>query len=261
MGLIRVHREYSSPLRQFTKRFLSASFRSSSLGWLWLLLQPLVMMVAYTLVFGYIFTGRYGNSPSESNWDYAIAVYLSLIVFGFATDIIGGAPLLLETQRTLLTHTRIPAEVFVVAFVQAAAVRFLVALVPCLVLASIVCTVHWSSFCVIPLLAGYAVFLLGLAFVFAVVGVIVPDVRQLIGLTSTVLMFCSAVFYPVRLVPTWLQSLNPVLQAVESTRESVLWGTFGQDFASRLMVEWIGAAVLLLFGLALLRKNRIRLTD
>jgi lipopolysaccharide transport system permease protein len=260
-GLVRIYRDYSAPLFQFTKRYLSATFRSSSLGWLWLLLQPLAMMVAYTLVFGYVFKGHYGHSATETNWDYAITVYLSLTVFGFATDVIGGSIMLLDSQRSLLANTRIPAEVLVLASVQAAAVRFLFALAPCLILARVISTICWTGFWVIPLFAGYALFLLGLAFILSVLGVIMPDLRQLVGLVTTVLMFSSAVFYPVALVPIWMQSLNPVLSAVVLTREFVLWGGHPGQFERGLAVEWIGALVFLALGLALLRRNRARLTD
>jgi lipopolysaccharide transport system permease protein len=261
LSLFRIYRDHRGALIQFTKRFLSTSFRSSSFGWFWLFLQPFVMMVAYTLVFGFIFKGHYGQSVTESNWDYAIAVYLSLTVFGFATDIIGGGPMLLESQRSLLANTRVPAEVFIVAYLQAAAIRFLSALVPCLILARIISRVYWTGIWAIPLVAGYVLFLLGLTFVLSVLGVIFPDVKQLIGLTTTILMFSSAVFYPASMVPTWFQSINPVLQAVALTRDFVLWGGTGRTHLSGFVVEWSGAVITLFLGLWLLRSYRSRLTD
>jgi lipopolysaccharide transport system permease protein len=261
MCLVRVYRDHRPTLAGFTRRYVHSAFRSSALGWSWLLLQPMVMLVAYTLVFAFIFVGKYNGAPNESNWDYSIAVYTSLTVFGFATDIIGGAPVLFEMQRSLLTNTRIPPEVFVVAFVQSAIIRFSVALVPCLAIAAIFSSVHMTGLWVIPLYAGYAVFLLGLAFLLAVVGIRLPDSRQLISLISTILMFSSAVFYSVSRVPPWLQAINPILQAVDLTREFLLWGRPVADFLPGLAYVWAAAAVSLSLGLAVLRMNRGRLTD
>jgi len=260
-GLVQAYTKYRDPLAQFTQRLLHASMRRSSLGWGWLVLQPFVMMVAYVVVFTFVFTGTYGQNPSDTPLDYAIGVYLSLTVFNFATDIIGGAPFLLEMHRPLLLSTRIPAEVFIVASVQASLIRFLAGLALCLVLASILTHVHWTGLWVIPLIVVYTLFLLGLALVLSVLGAIVPDLRQLTALLVTVLMFSSAVFYPARLLPLWMQRINPFFQVVEATRGFVLWGRPISAGATAFIVETVAAVFLITAGLVLLRRFRSRLTE
>jgi lipopolysaccharide transport system permease protein len=260
-GLVQAFTKYPEPLAQFTQRLLHASMRRSSLGWGWLVLQPLIMMVAYVTVFTFVFPGTYGQNPTDTALDYAIGVYLSLTVFNFATDIIGGAPFLLEMHRSLLLNTRIPAEVFIVASVLASLIRFLAGLALCLLLAALLSHVHWTGLWLIPLVIVYTAFMLGLALVLSVLGVVVPDLRQLTALLSTVLMFSSAVFYPARLLPLWMQRINPLFQAVEGARGFVLWGRPIADGTAAFAVMGVFAVGLIAAGLVLLRRFRSLLTE
>ncbi|HEY3757838.1 MAG TPA: ABC transporter permease [Opitutaceae bacterium] len=259
--LFEVYRHYRDPVAQFTHRLLHAPSRRSSLKWKWILLQPALMLVAYLITFTFVFPGSYGELATDTRVDYAVAVYLSLTVFNFATDVVSGAPFLFEMHRSLLQHTRLPAEVFVVASLQAAVVRFAISMALCLAIATVMSHVHWTLIWMAPELVAYVFFLLGLSMILAVLGMLYTDLRQLVGLVCTLLMFCSAVFYPSRLLPLWMQRLNPFFQPIDLTRQYVLWGKPFSYGLPGLIVEIIFAVISIGVGVGLLRRHRGVLTE
>lgn len=248
-------------LRELSLRLLKAPFRASKLGWVWLVLQPMLMMALYTIVFAKIFGGRYGDSSTETVWDYGIGVYLSLTVFSFAADVIGGAPTILETHRSMLRRSAVPASVIVTAQVIAAALRFIPNLILSLLTVAIFSTLHASVLWAVPGILGFALFLLGIAYALSALGAVYADVRHLAGLVSTILLWSSAVFYSASKVPAILQYVNPVLQAVELTRAGALWGVAEPSCFRSLGVLWISAAVSLTVGVWLMRRLRTRFTE
>src|SRR4026209_3031241 len=60
-----------------TRRELAARFRGSLLGIVWALVNPVVMIAIFTIVFAGIFKARFGNSSSQ--WDYALYLFCGLL--------------------------------------------------------------------------------------------------------------------------------------------------------------------------------------
>src|SRR5215470_7954087 len=67
---------------QMTRREILGRYRGSLFGLAWSLVTPFVMLTVYTFLFGTIFRARWGFGPSEGRVDYALILFVGLIVHG-----------------------------------------------------------------------------------------------------------------------------------------------------------------------------------
>jgi lipopolysaccharide transport system permease protein len=77
---------------QFTVRAVEMRHRGSYLGVLWTILNPLLNLGMYVIIFGYIGKGHFNAFPHESTLDYSLAVFLGLIIFQITAETIAASP-------------------------------------------------------------------------------------------------------------------------------------------------------------------------
>lgn len=217
------HREL---LWQFTARNVELRHKGSHLGLLWSILNPLLMLALYVLVFGYIFEGKFGR-PGETRLDYGLTIFLGLTLFHFASEALVTSPTVIISNPNFVKKVVFPLEVLPAANVGAATVHLLIGLV--LVLAGalvfgegLTLSAFWLPAILLPLVLTC----LGLNWFFSALGVFLRDIGQLIQFLALALMFASAVFYPISRIPEGAWSImryNPVLIAIELARNAVLW--------------------------------------
>jgi len=217
------HREL---LWQFTVRNVEVRHRGSYLGVLWSVLNPLLMLALYVLVFGYIFRGSFGRH-GETRGEYGLGIFLGLALFHFFSEVLATAPAVIVSNPNFVKKVVFPLEILPAANVGAAFVHLLIGLA--LVFGGILLfgsglswTALWLPVIVFPLV----LICLGLNWLFAALGVFLRDIGQLAQFMSLGLLFASAVFYPLQKIPSdaWVfMRYNPVLLAIELARNAVLW--------------------------------------
>ena len=79
-------------LWQFITRNVELRHKGSHLGLAWPFLTPLLMLGLYVFVFGYVFGGKAGAGAGEPRVDYALGVFIGLILFHFIGEVLGVAP-------------------------------------------------------------------------------------------------------------------------------------------------------------------------
>ncbi len=231
---------------QFTLRNIHLRHRGSFLGITWSLLNPLMMMAVYTFVFGVIFNGRYGAVPGETRMDYALGIFLSLTFFNLISEVIATAPGIITGQPNLVKKVVFPLEILPVAAVGASLYHFTISL--SLVLVGVLTLGHgltWSAALLPILLLPMVLIALGLAWLLSAVGVFLRDIAQVTGVLTLVLMYASAIFYPMSKVPPEILCYlrwNPIAALIEQTRFAVLWN---------LPVDWSAVAWAYVFAVAL----------
>ncbi|AOK33505.1 ABC transporter permease [Burkholderia cenocepacia] len=225
---------------QMTRREVVGRYRGSVLGLLWSFFNPLLLLAVYTFVFSVIFKARW-NTGSDSKTEFAVVLFVGMIVFQVFSETINRAPSLIISNANYVKKVVFPLEVLpAVALLVAlfhAAISFCVLLLAMVVLGfSVPATVFYFPLVVLPFL----LFTLGLSWFLASLGVYIQDIGQSIGLVTTVLMFLTPVFYPVSSLPAHYQhivSLNPVAFVIEQSRNVVIWGT---------APNWLGVLKMLL---------------
>lgn len=239
-------RRHGSLIYQFARRDVLLRYRGSYLGVFWSLLRPLCMMLVFTVVFGYIFEGRFLDRPDESKFDFALAIFCGLVFFNYFADCLSRAPTLVLSHANYVTKVVFPLEILPVAVVASALVQAAVSLVPLFV--GIAWThggIPLSSLCLPALLVSITLTCLGLTWLIASLGVFLRDINSFIPVLVTILMYASAIFYPIARVPAELRPLvawNPLAVVIEQSRSTLL---LGQPFA------WGPFVFTLLVGLAL----------
>ncbi len=65
------------------------------MGLLWSFLNPLFMLTVYTFVFSVVFKARWSTGGDESRTQFAIILFVGMIVHGFFSEVINKAPLII----------------------------------------------------------------------------------------------------------------------------------------------------------------------
>lgn len=222
-----VHREL---LRQFTLRNFQARHKGSYLGIAWAVLNPLLQLCLYFVVFRLIFGGHFGVLHNETKADYALAMLLGLTVYRFVAEIIGLSPTIVVINQNLVKKVVFPVEVLPVANLGACCFDFaisfgLVVLGMLIFGRGIPASAVWLPVIVLPLLLLAA----GLSWFLAALGVFFRDITQVTQFLSIILMYASAVFYPSTMVRTQAPRIwaflrfNPLIHEIEQLRNVMLW--------------------------------------
>jgi lipopolysaccharide transport system permease protein len=220
--------QYRYLLSQLVRREVAARYRGSWLGPVWSLLTPLLMLAVYTFVFSVVFQSRWGNDHSSDRVGFALAVFVSMTAFGLFGDTITSAPGLIVGNANYVKRIVFPLEIlplarFLANLVQAG-FAFGIFLVGLLVFRG---GIPWTALLLPVVLLPLALLSLGCGLFLASLGVFVRDVSHVINLVATMLMFMSAVFFPLScLPPAWqpLFSLNPLVPILENVRRVTLEG-------------------------------------
>lgn len=236
---------------QFTIRAIEARYRGSYFGMLWAILNPLLTLSIFFVVFGIFFGGHFRNPSVESLKDYAMAMFLGLTLFQLIAETLGASPLLIAANANLVKKVVFPLEILPLA--QSGGLWFNLAIGLTLALGGWIAIgetltltgLAWLPVIVLPLMMLSA----GLAWLLAALGVFFRDLAQAMAFVSQVLMYSSAVFYPVsRLSPGFWAILkwNPFLQTVVLARQMVLWNypvnlrALGYTYAAGIAVLFVG---------------------
>ena len=215
-------------LVQLTRRQVELRYHGSWLGPIWSLLSPLLMLCVYTFIFSVVFQTRWGGGGQESRLDFALALFCSLATFSVFSETITAAPGLVLGNPSYVTRVVFPLEVLPLAkllanLVQAGFSYAILVLALVCVKGSLPWTIVFLPLVLLPL----SLLTLGCAYFLASLGVFIRDISQVVSLAITMIMFLSAVFYPLAsLPPRWrpILSLNPLVPLLEDARRTMLYG-------------------------------------
>jgi len=213
---------------QFTVRSVESRYRGSYLGIIWSVLNPVLMLGVYYVVFGMIFKGHFRDPRVESEVDYAMAMFLGLTLYMLVADTLGTSPLQIVANASLVKKVVFPLEILPLSNCGGLwfnlGIGLVLALGGSLVFGSGLSPggILWLPVILVPLLMLSA----GLAWLFAALGVFFRDIAQVMPFVAQVVLYSSAVFFPVTRIPADLWVIlrwNPFLQTVVLAREVVLW--------------------------------------
>lgn len=229
------HRELIGKL---IRHEVAGRYRGSVLGYGWSLITPILMLVVYTFVFSFVFKARWGEGSGESRTEYAVILFVGLIVYGMFTEVINRSPISIIANVNYVKKVVFPLEIIPVAALGSAIFHSAISL--CVMLAAFLLIngyLHWTAIFTPLVLAPFVMLTLGFAWILASLGVFLRDIGQAIGLGTTVLMFLSPIFYPISVLPEKVQLLmflNPLTFIVEQSRAVLV---FGQ------LPNWIGLGI------------------
>lgn len=229
MKFLRTIHQYRYLIYQMTKREIFQRYQGSALGFAWSFLNPLLMLTVYTFVFSVIFKSRWsGVEVEESRTDFAITLFAGLIIFNTFSEIVNKAPGLVLSNISFVKKVVFPLEVLPIVSIGAVLFHSFISLLvlmwaQILFNGRIPFTIIYMPFIILPLL----LIGLGLSWFLAALTVYIRDVSHITGIITTMLMFLSAVFFPISALPENLKVLvylNPVALIVSEGRNAVVFG-------------------------------------
>jgi lipopolysaccharide transport system permease protein len=233
--------QYRDLLYTLSIHRIKVRYKQSVLGLTWAILQPLSLMLIYTVIFSVI-----AKVPSEGV-PYAVFAYAALLPWTFFSSALTNASSGLVSHSQLVTKVYFAREVLPLTYVIAALFDF------CIASVLLIALIFYYGISV-TLLAFYAVPIVFLITMFAIACALFLSATQVrfrdIGVGMPLLlqlwMFATPVVYPLSAVPVRLRSLyvlNPMVGLIENFRRVILQGV-APDYHS-LTASTIATVILL----------------
>ena len=219
-----------SLIYQMANREVVGRYRGSAMGLMWSFLNPVFMLTVYTFFFAVVFKSKWGDSGggSDSKTQFAVILFVGMIVHSLFAEVISRAPTLILGNANYVKKVVFPIEILSVISVCAALFHSAISLLVLAVAFIIFNGFIHPTVLLLPLVfLPYVIFITGVAWMLASLGVYVRDLAQTINVFVTVLLFLSPVFYSISAVPVQLQTLiylNPLTFIIEQSREVLIWG-------------------------------------
>ncbi len=250
-------------IQQFTRREIEGRYRGSFLGIFWSFINPLILLLIYTFVFGVVFQSRWPQARSESLAEFALVLFCGLIPFNIFSECVSRAPSIIIGVPNYVKKVVFPLEILAVSSVGTALFHALITLSVLLAVNLVVSGALQWTLVLLPLVLLPLIFLsLGLGWLFASLGVFLRDIGYVVALLVQVLFFITPIFYPTQAIPEPFQTVirsNPLTFVVDSSRMVVLWGQL-PDWLS-LGLWLIGSAVVMQLGYAWFMKTKKGFAD
>jgi lipopolysaccharide transport system permease protein len=250
-------------LWQLTWRHVELRYHGSWLGPLWSLLSPLLMLCVYTFIFSVVFQMRWSDGAQESRLDFALALFCSLATFGVFSESITAAPTLILGNPNYVKRVVFPLEVLPLSKLLANLVQ--AGFSYAILLVAFVCIkgyLPWTIVFLPLVLLPLALLTLGFTYFLSSLGVFIRDINQVVALAITMIMFLSAVFYPISsLPPRWrpILSMNPLVPLIEDARRTMLY-SLPPNWTMWFAVTFV-SSLICLAGLAWFMKSKRAFAD
>ncbi len=213
---------YRDLLYTLTLHRIRVRYKQSALGFGWALMQPLAMMMVYTIIFSI-----FARFPSKGV-PYSLFVLCGILPWNYFQTALSSSATGLVSHTSLITKVYFPREILPFTYVMAAFFDFLAA---CLILIAMMAWYHVGIdvqiLYVVPILLVETVLITGIGLLFSAFQVRFRDVGIAMPLVLQLWMFCAPVVYSYTDVPRRFRSLymlDPMAGIVENFRRVVIQG-------------------------------------
>lgn len=245
--------QYVFVIRELTSREIKRKYARSSLGIIWSVLNPLLMMVVMSLIFSTMFKRSIENFP--------IYYLTGQTIWGLFSGATNTAMTALVDNKSLLIKAKLPKHTFILSRIYTALVNFgytCIAYVLMLLIFRIKITLTILLFPIGVLFA--LIFSIGVGYLLATEYVFFADIKYLYGIFLTLLMYLSAIFYPIDSLPEVMQKVinwNPVYLVILFARECVMYGRIPETWVWIRLSIWSFGSVLIGMIVFRIKENKI----
>ncbi|WP_105567566.1 ABC transporter permease [Microbacterium halophytorum] len=208
-------REYLRSLWLVSARDLKVRYSTSWLGYLWSVLDPLVMSAIYWFVFTQVFQRGVGQEP------YILFLISALLPWVWFNTSISDFTRAFQIDAKLVRSTAIPRSIWVARTVLSKGVEFLLSLPVLLIFIVVagitqgwgVVSIGWGVLWIPVAVALQALLLLGLGLIIAPLCVLFRDLERTAKLVLRALFYASPIIYGIGDLPDgfgWLEYANPL---------------------------------------------------
>lgn len=243
--------QYKGLIKELVSRDIKLKYRRSFLGYVWSVLNPLLIMIVMTVVFSAMFKKNIENYP----------VYLlcGRMMYDFLTASTNGAMRSVTGNSALLKKTYIPKYIFTISKVTSCLIDFVFSLGALFIVMIVTGAPFHVEMLFLPLvIMQIYIFCCGLGFLLAQFHVFFRDIQYIYKAITTAWMYLTPIFYPLEQLPHSLQLLikafNPMYYYVSQFRDLTLYGRFP---GPRIFWGgWIIAFFMLFIGVWAFQRNK-----
>lgn len=249
--------EYGDLFRTVTEHRIRVRYKQSVLGLAWAILQPLAMMLIFTLVFGRI------ARVSTEGVPYPLFAFSGLVLWSFVSTSLSNATQALVAHAQLITKVYFPREILPLSYIAAALFDFGVATAVLLgMLAWYGRSVDINAIMALPIVAVAVALVSAIALIISALQVRFRDIGLAVPLLLYLWMFSTPIAYPLSSIPAryrLLFELNPLTGIIEGFREAVL--LHQTPAPGTMAVPVVAAALLLPLGYGLFKRAEATMAD
>lgn len=210
---------------QLLKNDLAGRYKGTFLGIIWSLLNPLIMLGIYYVLFSVVFQPRWKQNTDESS-SYALFILSGILIHTFMAEVLTRSPLLIPANPNFVKKVVFPLAMLPVGTVLSAFVNFLIGFT---ILSSYVFIFHGFNpvmLVVFPLCTGsMLLMMLGFSYLLSSTGIYFRDIGQIMTQVASILFFMGPALYPADAAPEMLKSLmmlNPMTIPIQEIRSALL---------------------------------------
>lgn len=213
--------QYRDLLKQLVMRDIKLKYRRSFLGYVWSVLNPLLIMIVMAIVFSTMFKRNIENFP--------VYLFTGQVMFNFMNTSTHQAIFSITGNGALLKKTYVPKYIFTVAKVTSGLVDFFFSL-GALLLVVIATKARFTPYMLLTPFVALQLYLfcIGLGMFLAQANVFFRDIQYIYNAVTTAWLYLTPIFYPIDLLPAnvmWIvKHFNPMYFYVGQFRDLVYYG-------------------------------------
>jgi lipopolysaccharide transport system permease protein len=246
-----------------SEREIKGKYKGSYLGFMWAIINPLLLLLVYTFVFSVVFKARWGGDIGDAKLDFALVMFVGIVLHGMVSESLIKSTGLILNNPNYVKKIIFPLEILPLVNAISAFVHALIGLAVLMVIFLFTKGyINWMCVFVPIIMLPLFFYCIGFGFVLASLGVFLRDISQGIGFLTTALLFLSPVFYPVSALPEnyqeWM-NLNPLTLIIEQSRKVIILGVFPDWIA--LMKAYVLSILSCFIGYVWFQKTRKGFAD
>lgn len=251
-----LHR-FRNLLRALVWRNVRVRYKNTAFGMFWILLQPFLQMLIYTVIFGVWARIPVAEIP------YSIHVLSGLVLIFFVNRVLSESSNVVRANQNLTKKVYFPKLILPCVVVTASSADLLVSM---LLLGAMMLVMkvpaHVTVLCVPLVLLWLVAWSFVISVWFAALGIRFRDLTMITPVLSMLMMYLSPVIYPISIVPEALlpiYSLNPMVGIVTTFR----WALLGIEplYVTAMVISVIEIVVLGVLGLVLFVRTEQSFND
>ena len=236
--------KYRDLLKLLVAKDIKLKYRRSFLGYVWSVLNPLMIMVVMTIVFSTMFSRNIENFP--------VYLFCGQLLFNFMNSSTHNAINSINGNAALLKKTYVPKYIFTLSTITSGAVDLVFSLGALLIVMLVTRAQFTWYILLFPfVLLQLYLFCVGLGLFLAQANVFFRDTQFIYNAVTTAWMYLTPIFYPLEALPGWLiwvvKHCNPMYFYVGQFRDLVYTGTIPGP--TILLAGWSAAFIMLAVGI------------
>ena len=230
---------YRHMLKTLIKQDIDGRYKGSIFVFLWSLLNPLLLLVVYSLVFQIIFKADIENYP--------IYLFICLMPWNMFSNTIFNGTMCVSNNSSIIKKVYFPREVLPISVVVSNVIQYCYSFV--IVLLALLISgvgVSWYILLVPIIVLIQAIFSLGVIMILGAINVYIRDVQYIMTPVMMIWMYATPILYSINMVPEKylsLYMLNPMANLIRAYQD-ILYNQTMPNFQSLGIITLISIGVL-----------------